>query len=243
MHCTELHSLYCDDVGLWLDSSDETPYCLPSLVKLGLISVDIYKETDEQPLFSPAILPALRKLSLEMVLFDTAEYNPRLESIAGQLEHVAFDLQSPTNLQTLLKRCDRLVAFSYGGGSQFSSESLGSRIPLRFLRLDYSLERTDSLARMSSDLSAAIGSGLIGTSTVVNLPWARESRVMVQAGIEARHCAALRMPLETDDKRRITTVAEADEQEGSFSEAFWEYSRDIDRRMLREKADRNSDEL
>ena len=160
-------------MGLWLDSPDDTPYSLPSLRNLSLVSVDVYAETDEQPLFSPVVLPALAKLKLEMVLFNNAEYNPRLESIAGQLEYLDIDIHSDTSRRAMLKVCDRLISFSYSGGSPLSSTALDFGTPVRFLQLAYYPERTDSLDRATLDLEAAYRSGLIDLETKINLPWGR----------------------------------------------------------------------
>ena len=225
----ELHSLYCDDVGLWLDAPDETPFSLPSLVNLGLISVDIYQETDERHIFSPAVLPSLRKLSLDMVLFDTAEYSPRVESIAGQLEHLACDLHDDRSLQALLKACDRLIAFSYGGGSAIPSDPLDFGVPLRFFRLDCAPGRTGSLDRSARDIVGAQRPGLLGKDSVVSLPWVRNSiaadcmrRLLLHRG-----CVSV---LECENGAGLSA-----EGERSFNEAFWGFSRGVDRRMERSR--------
>ena len=224
----ELHSLYCDDVGLWLDSPDETPFSLPSLVNLGLISVDIYQESDERHLFSPSVLPALRKLSLDMVLFDTAEYSPRVESIAGQLEHLACDLHSEMSLRDLLKACDRLVAFSYGGGSALTWDPLDFGTPLRFLRLDFSPERTDNVERSIQAIGAALQSGLISTDVVVVLPSVenRGEADKLRFHLTA-FCAGVTVELGHED-------GSSAEDERSFNAAFWDFSRDVDRRLMEE---------
>ena len=224
----ELHSLYCDDVGLWLDAPDETPFSLPSLVNLGLISVDIYQETDERHLFSPAVLPSLRKLSLDMVLFDTAEYSPRVESIAGQLEHLACDLHDERSLRALLKACDRLVAFSYGGGSAITSDPLDFGVPLRFFRLDYALGRTDNFKRSTRDIEAAQRAGLVGKDSVVNLAWVRRAADLLRVWVRRQ---GLLSALECGNEAGVSA-----EDERSFNDAFWDFSRGVDRRMEGERS-------
>ena len=169
----ELRSLFCQTLGLWLDTADESPYSFPSLVNLSLTSVAIFGETDRHPLFSPFVLPALQTLSLKKTPLRYPDSRQRLESIAGTLEHLTCgDLGNQDNLRRFLKRCGRLVAFNYFEETNLLPAPLDFGTPLRFFRLDYSSAEVEPASRAIRDIGAAERSGFINHKTVVFLSWA-----------------------------------------------------------------------